>query len=395
MSRPRTRILVYVGKGGVGKTTMSAATGLHLAKRGVMTLVVSTDPAHTLGDLLGRPVLGEITRLAPNLEALEINPYREIERRSKEILRYLRHLMAGRGYHDMMIQELLTFPGVDEIVSLMRLKELHADGRWEAIVVDTAPSGGALKLFVLPEAAHWYMNKIYPGEKKLLLLLKPLADRITASALPDAPVYDALESLYGDLVDIKDILKDRKTTSFRLVLTPEQLVLQESMRVYAYLSLHGFQTDCVIVNKDRGALPRRNGSPGESVSEKIRETFPDLKILRLEHARRDPTDRQVLLGFAREVYRQADPLRVMSRTNPIEYEIDGGGIKLFVRMPGLRKSELKLHTHNRHLVLEARNVRRIVPLPDSFSEYQADGARLEGGILRVDFKPNVIRKLHP
>ncbi|MBI2891750.1 MAG: ArsA family ATPase [Nitrospirae bacterium] len=377
MAAHRTRILVYVGKGGVGKTTLVAATALHLARRGIRTLALSTDPAHTLGDLLGSPPLGEIRSVSPNLHVLELSPYAELERRSEAVLRYLRRLMAGRGYHDMILQELLSVPGADEVVALLRIKELAAEGRWDAVVVDTASSGAALKLFLLPEAAHWYMQRIYPGEKKLLLMLKPLAEKITASPLPDAPVYDALEALYSDLVEVKDRLKDRRTTSFRLVLTPEKLVVQESMRIYSYLSMHGFHTDAVIVNRAGGEYDPRP----------MRERFEGLRMLRIPPVPRDPDSKATLLEMARQAYGKTDPLKRLANVVPIEYETADGSVSLYIRMAGLRKSELKIFTRNRHLVLQARNVRRLIALPDAFENYVPRRARVEQGVLKVEFQP--------
>src|ERR671910_1086185 len=244
---PRT--ILYTGKGGVGKTSVAAATARHCAAVGLRTVVLSTDPAHSLADVLETPIGDEPTELARNLWAQQVSAQEELERHWSAVQGWLGQVLVERGVERIAAEELTVPPGGDELFSLLRLKRHVETGGWDVVIVDCAPTGETLRLLSFPEAARWWLGKLVGRETQLLTAARPLARAFLDLRLPDEDVMGEVQGLVANLVAMHDILRDRDAVSVRLVMTPDRMVVAEAMRTFTYLSLYGYLTDAVIVNR--------------------------------------------------------------------------------------------------------------------------------------------------
>ena len=244
---PRT--ILYTGKGGVGKTSVAAATARRCAAAGQRTVVLSTDPAHSLADVLEQPVGAEPAELEPNLWAQQVSAQQELERHWSAVQSWLGQVLVERGVERIAAEELTVPPGGDELFSLLRLRRHIEEGDWDVIVVDCAPTGETLRLLSFPEAARWWLGKLMGRETQLLAAARPIARAFLDLRLPDEEVMGEVQGLVANLVAMHDILRDRSAVSIRLVMTPDRMVVAEAMRTFTYLSLYGYLTDAVIVNR--------------------------------------------------------------------------------------------------------------------------------------------------
>ena len=247
------RVLLMTGKGGVGKTSVAAATGLRCAELGYKTLVLSTDPAHSLADSFDMELGHEPRQVQPNLWGAELDALMELEGNWGAVKRYITDVLQARGLEGIEAEELAILPGMDEIFSLVRMKRHHDEGEYDVLIIDSAPTGTALRLLSLPEVAGWYMRKLYKPFQAVSEVLRPLVEPlfrpVAGFSLPTREVMDAPYEFYEQLVALEKVLTDAATTSVRLVTNPEKIVLKESLRAHAYLSLYNVGTDLVIANR--------------------------------------------------------------------------------------------------------------------------------------------------
>ncbi|HEX6510224.1 MAG TPA: TRC40/GET3/ArsA family transport-energizing ATPase, partial [Chloroflexota bacterium] len=243
------RVILFTGKGGVGKTSVAAATAYRLARSGLKTVIMSTDPAHSLGDSLDVELGPELTRVAPNLWAHEVSALHEMERHWKRLHDYAASVFATQGLDGVVAEELANPPGMDEVASLMWIKHYAEHAEHDVIVVDCAPTGETLQLLSFPDAARWWLDKIYPWERKAMKMARPLLQPLIDVPLPSDDVYASLKDLLLDLEGMKKVLTDSTVTTVRIVLNLEKMVIKEAKRAFTYLSLFGYVTDAVIVNR--------------------------------------------------------------------------------------------------------------------------------------------------
>src|SRR5215208_3270632 len=244
---PRT--ILYTGKGGVGKTSVAAATARRCAAAGLRTVVLSTDPAHSLADVLERPVGYEPAELEPNLWAQQVSAQEELERHWSAVQGWLGQVLVERGVERIAAEELTVPPGGDELFSLLRIRRHVEAGEWDVIVVDCAPTGETLRLLSFPEAARWWLGKVLGKEQSMLSAARPLARMFLDVQLPDEKVVGEIQRLVGNLVAMHELLRDSRSVSMRLVMTPDRMVVGEAMRTFTYLNLYGYLTDAVVVNR--------------------------------------------------------------------------------------------------------------------------------------------------
>ena len=244
---PRT--ILYTGKGGVGKTSVAAATALAIARSGLRTIVMSTDPAHSLSDSLETGLGPQPMPVADNLWAQEVQAEAEMERHWQAVQRWLGGLLSDRGVDRILAEELTVPPGMDEIFSLLQLKRHHESGEFDVIIVDCAPTGETLRLLSFPEVARWWLEKVFPWEKRLLTAARPFAKTVLDLPLPGNDVLAEVQDLVRNLIDMSEILRDRSRSSIRLVMNPERMVIKEAQRTFTYLNLYGYLTDAVVVNR--------------------------------------------------------------------------------------------------------------------------------------------------
>jgi arsenite-transporting ATPase len=384
------RIILYTGKGGVGKTTVSAATGLMAAERGYRTLVISTDPAHSLSDAFDRPLGPEATRINDHLWGQEINVLEEIRAHWGEVKDYLTVLFATRGVDEVVAEEMAVLPGMEELCSLLQIRLQGEEGRFDCLIVDCAPTGETMRLLSFPDVARWYMEKLFPWERRIVTAMGPLVQPFVPVPLPKDNVYAAIESLFKRIDGMKEILSDPKRSSIRLVLNPEKMVIKEAQRALTYLNLYGYVTDAVVCNR---VFPRqlRRGYFAEwsqvqnRYRDMIQRGFSPIPIWDVPLFDREVVGLEMLEQMGRHLFAERDPLDVWMR-GPIQtVHKKGGHYFLRVKLPFLKKEDVSLLKRGDELVVSIGNYRRDLVLPRALADLSVKRARLEGGYLVVRF----------
>ena len=398
------RIVVHTGKGGVGKTTISAATALAAARAGHRTLVLSADPAHSLGDVLAHRLTGEPAPIAgcPGLHAAQLDTMTRFEQGWQTIRDYLVRVLAVSGLAEVQAEELVAFPGTEDVTALLEVQRYAQSGEFDVVVVDCAPSASTLRLLTLPETLRFYADKIASTPMRLL---RTVAAARTALVAPGQAVRDAVGDLLADLARARSLLADPETTSIRLVLTPEPVVLAEARRLRTSLALHGFGIDTVLVNR---VLPDDAGgayldawvAAQRGVLSEIDESFADVVVLRVPAAPGGPMGPGALSDLAADVF-DGDPLA--HRAAPAGLTVgrrDGGGFRLELPLPHVSRGELSLARAGDDLVITLDGQRRRLALPAVLRRCAVTGATLvgvdgdsgaAGGALAVDFEPDPAR----
>lgn len=243
------RIIVYTGKGGVGKTSVATATALKSAQKGLKTLVVSTDLAHSLGDSFDRDLTPEASEIIPNLWAQEIDPIYEAEQAWGRIQEYLKSVLEAKAFNDVTTEELTVFPGMEELLSLFRLLNYYREKTFDVVIVDCAPTGETLAMLSYPEIMRWWMERIFPFQKRMVKIVRPIAEPVLGIPLPPNQVLEEIEKIYDQLDQMRQVLSDPAVTSIRIVVNPEKMVIKEAQRSFTYLNLYGFNIDRIIVNR--------------------------------------------------------------------------------------------------------------------------------------------------
>ncbi len=386
---PRT--IIYTGKGGVGKSSVALATARCCAREGLRTLVVSTDPAHTLADALEREVGSRPTPCGRRLYAQQVQAQEEIERRWDAVQSWLTKLLSERGVDRIAAEELTVPPGMDELFALLAIKEHYERGDFECLIVDCAPTGETLRLLSFPDVAAWWLEKVIPLERKLVAAARPLARTLLDVPLPDDPVFDEVERLVRGLGGLATILRERRTTSVRLVLNPERIVVREAMRTYTYLSLYGFPVDAIVVNRvlppeaDDGYLAPWRELQNRQM-ELVREAFAPLPILVAPMFAEEVVGTRMLDRLAAALFGEAHAHEILYDGARHEFKEDPDGARLTLPLPLATRDEIKLSKVGLELVVRVGAHKRTVLLPDSLAGCAPTGARFEDGVLEVSFR---------
>jgi len=388
------RIILYTGKGGVGKTSTAAATALRCAERGERTIVLSTDLAHSLADSFDLPLSPEPVLIAPNLWAQESDIYYNVTKYYSTIQEWMHQLFAWRGLDDVMAEELAVIPGMDEMASLFWVAEHHDSGRYDTIIVDCAPTGETLRLLAVPETARWWLDKIFPIQRQLNKLAGPMVRRVTGMPMPDDRVFAAGEELFHRLDRMHVLLSDPELTSVRLVVNPEKMVIKEAQRTYTYLNLYGYVVDMVVCNR---MLPAAAGDgyftqwceQQARYWTMIEEGFSPLPIRQAPYFEREVVGLEMLRRLGATLYGDDDPaaLYYHGRTYEISKRDDGGGDGYLLRLqlPFVGKGDVKARRLGDELLLEVGTYRRTLILPRVLAELEVHGASVGDGGLNVTF----------
>ncbi|MBA2240892.1 MAG: ArsA family ATPase [Solirubrobacterales bacterium] len=389
MQPPRT--IFYTGKGGVGKTSVAAATALRAAAAGMRTIVVSTDPAHSLSDSLGREVGPDPTRVAPMLCAQEVEARREMERNWGTVRRWMGSALAEQGVSEIAAEELTVPPGVDELFSLLEVQRHHRSGEYDLIIVDCAPTGETLRLLSFPEVARWWLEKVVPREGLLVGAARPLARSLLDLELPGSDVLAEVHGLVANLVSMNAILRDRSRTSVRLVMSPDRMVVAEAKRTFTYLNLYGYLTDAVIVNR---ILPPETGDgyfgawrerQTEQLAE-IRDGFLPIPILTGRLLSEELLGTAMLERFGEEIFaaHEAGALLHSEPRDEFSSSEDGHAV-VRVRLPFAERESLSLKRSGSELIVSAGRERRTMILPPALADREVATAELVRGVLEVRF----------
>ncbi len=387
MAAPRT--ILYTGKGGVGKTSVAAATARRCAARGLRTIVLSTDPAHSLSDSLELELGAEPTPCGDRLWGQEIHAEREMEANWGAVQRWLGALLADRGVIDIAAEELTVPPGMDELFSLLQIKRHHESGDYDAVIVDCAPTGETLRLLSFPEIANWWLEKVFPWERRLVAAARPIARMIDVE-VPDADVLADVQRLVRNLIAMNEILRDTERASIRLVMSPDRMVIKEAQRTFTYLNLYGYLTDAVIVNRvfpeelAGGYFGDWQRRQRERLVE-VREGFAPVPMLAARYFDEEVIGPRMLDRLGEELFAGVEAEAVLHAELTQRVSSSNGRTTLRLRVPFTERDEVSLKKVGPELVVTVGHQKRTIILPGSLARQRPTGAKLEGGSLEVSF----------
>ncbi|MGQ0849163.1 MAG: ArsA family ATPase [Actinomycetota bacterium] len=384
------RVILVTGKGGVGKTTVAAATGLAAADRGYRTLICSTDPAHSLADALAVALGDQEQEIAPNLVGQQIDTQDQLDRHWGSIRDQIMQVFDWGGVRGIEAEEFLVFPGMDELFALLEVNRHARSGRYDVIIVDCAPTAETLRLLSLPEVLSWYFQRVMPAERRIMKAARPILTRLTDLPVPEDNVFQAAQSVFEHVEDVKRLLADPAITSARLVVNPEKMVIDEARRTFTYLGLFGYGVDGVIVNR---VLPDLVSDPyfdrwraiQKGHLDAVDAGFADIPRLRLRLFDDEMVGLDRLRRMAAELYEGIDPVSGFVAHSPFRVKEKGDEVVMEMEVPFAAKGDLDVFRHGGELYVQVGPYRRSFVLPDTLRRRQVTRARLDHGILRVTF----------
>jgi arsenite/tail-anchored protein-transporting ATPase len=392
------RVILMTGKGGVGKTSVAAATGLRCAELGYKTLVLSTDPAHSLADSFDMELEHAPREVRPNLWGAELDALMELEGNWGAVKRYITQVLQARGLDGVEAEELAILPGMDEIFSLVRMKRHYDEGEFDVLIIDSAPTGTALRLLSLPEVAGWYMRRFYKPLQAVSAALRPLVEPIfrpiAGFSLPNQEVMDAPYEFYQQIEALEKVLTDNTKTSVRLVTNPEKMVIKESLRAHAYLSLYNVATDMVVANRiipDSVTDPffQRWKENQQQYRHEIHENFRPLPVKEVPLYSEEMCGMEALERLKETLYADEDPTQVYYRETTLRVIQEDNQYSLEVYLPGIPKNKVELSKSGDELNIRIGNHRRNLVLPQALAALQPAGAKMEEDYLKIRFKDAV------
>ena len=392
------RILLFSGKGGVGKTSLAAATGLELSRLGYRTLVMSVDPAHSLADAfdleteLFHGKTGDPYPINERLAIHEVNIQKEIKRHWKEISAYVVSVLRTTGISDVEAEELAILPGMEELSALMYVNQFRREQRYDVIVLDCAPTAESMRFVSMPTTLEWYMKHIFAFQRGLLKAVRPIANRVAPFELPSDNYFDNIQNLFGRLEGIDELLEDPQITSVRLVTNPERMVLRETQRAFVYFTLHGLAVDGILVNR---VLPlavtdayfEEWRASQSRILEEIDAYFAPVPVKRVPLFTHEMLGRERLEELARALYATGEDPAAIGRTEaPYTFAKRDGHYEVRLNLPFAAKGEVGLFKKGDELVVEIGTLRRHIGLPTSMAGLSPSRAKLENRILTVEMK---------
>jgi arsenite/tail-anchored protein-transporting ATPase len=392
------RILLFSGKGGVGKTSLAAATGVHLAEKGYRTLVMSVDPAHSLADSfnLGGDLFHSATsdplRITDRLEIQEVNIQREVKRHWQEISNYIISVLRTTGISGVEAEELAILPGMEELSAMMYVNTYNRNGKYDVMVLDCAPTAESLRFVSMPATLGWYMKHIFPFQRKLLKTFRPLANKVSPVELPPDAYFSNIFELFQRIEGFDELLEDPNRTSVRLVTNPERMVLRETQRAYVYFSLHGLAVDRIFVNRvlPEGVHDQFFASWRDSqtaILKEIHEYFAPVPVSTVPLFTHEVLGIERLKEVAAALYAPGDdPAAVTRRERPYTFEKRDGKYFIRLELPFAAKGEVGLFKKNDELVVEIGTLRRHIGLPNTMVALAPGRAKLENKILMIEMK---------
>lgn len=388
------RVILMTGKGGVGKTSVAAATGLRCAELGYKTLVLSTDPAHSLADSFDLELSHEPRLVRPNLWGAELDALMELEGNWGAVKRYITQVLQARGLEGVQAEELAILPGMDEIFGLVRMKRHYDEGEYEVLIIDSAPTGTALRLLSLPEVGGWYMRRFYKPLQKMSVALRPLVEPlfkpIAGFSLPDEEVMDAPYEFYEQIEQLEKVLTDNTKTSVRLITNPERMVIKESLRAHAYLSLYNVSTDLVVANR---IIPDQVSDPffqhwkdhQHEYRQEIHQNFRPLPVKEVPLFAEEMCGLEALERLKQTLYADEDPTQVYYQENTIRVVQNENEYSLELYLPGIPKDHIQLNKTGDELNVRIGNHRRNLVLPQALAALKPAGAKMEEDYLKIRF----------
>jgi len=390
---PTGRVLLFTGKGGVGKTTVAAATALRCADAGARTLVLSTDPAHSLSDAFERPLGARPTPVVDNLSGQQLEATERFAEVWADVQEWLMAVLDWAGMDSLEAEELSIVPGLEELFALADIKDHASSGLWDVIVVDCGPTAETIRLLSLPDILEWYMARVFPVERTLTRVVRPFMRRVTSLPVAGEEVFESVRRFYDRLEGVRSLLTDAAVTSVRLVVNPEKMVIAEARRTATYLSLFGYQVDAVVANR---LLPAAVSDPWFTAWKEahaahlaaIEAGFAPLPVLRAELAAEELVGLDRLRAFADVLHAELDPAAVLHRGRTLRIERRGPSHVLGLPLPFADRHAVELGRRDGELLVRVGPHRRAVVLPDSLRRREVTGATMVDGWLEIDFEPS-------
>ena len=388
------RLILMTGKGGVGKTSVAAATGLRCAELGYKTLVLSTDPAHSLADSFDMEMGHDPRLVRPNLWGAELDALIELESNWGAVKRYITDVLQARGMDGIEAEELAILPGMDEIFGLVRMKRHYDEGTYDVLIIDSAPTGTALRLLSLPEVGGWYMRKFYKPFQGISAALRPLVEPIfkpiAGFSLPNNEVMDAPYEFYEQIEALEKVLTDNTQTSVRLVTNPEKMVIKESLRAHAYLSLYNVATDLVVANR---IIPETVSDPffkrwkenQQQYKQEIHDNFRPLPVKEVPLYSEEMCGIEALDRLKETLYADEDPAQVYYQETTLRMVQEDNQYSLQLYLPGIAKDQIQLSKTGDELNVRIGNHRRNLVLPQALAALQPSGAKMDDDYLKIRF----------
>jgi len=391
------RVILFTGKGGVGKTSVAAATALRSAELGYRTIVLSTDAAHSLSDSFDIPLGNEPRLIIPNLWGQETELFQTLEAQWGSVQRYLSALLAWRGIDEMAAEEMAAFPGMEELANLLCIVRYQDEGQYDVTIVDCAPTGETLRLLSFPDMMHWWMTRMFPIGRKVAGVVYPLARALVDMPLPGNEVFDSIEELYSELDKIRTLLTDAETTSLRLVVNPEKMVIKEAQRTFTYFNLYGYFTDLIICNrlipkqvKDHYLQAWKDSQ--SKYHQLISECFAPLPISDVPLMEQEVVGIPMLRAMAEALYGGDDPTTIFFRGQVQDIQKEDKFYVLTLILPFTSKEKISLLQSGDELTIQVASFRRNVILPRGLRGLAVSEAKLEDGKLKIKFHQKETKK---
>ncbi len=386
------RIILYTGKGGVGKTSAAAATALRCAELGYRTVVLSTDAAHSLADSFETELGPEPVQVVPGLWGQEIDVHYSIGKHWATLQQYMAAVFSWRGVQGMLAEEMAIIPGMEEGSSLLWVNQHHREGKYDVIIVDCAPTAETLRLLSLPDIGRWWFERLFPIGRRAALALAPLARPLLDNMpLPNSETFRAAEGVFDELGRIHNLLADPAMSSMRLVINPEKMVIKEAQRTYTYLNLYGYVTDAIVCNR---VMPSALAGSyfgawldaQERYMQLIHEAFAPLPVVTAPYFEQEVAGLPMLRRLASALFDTEDPARVLFHGQAYRIEEGEGGYVLVVPLPFVEKKDVSLLKKGNELTLQAGAYRRSFVLPRALTNREVRGAKFDAGELRIRFQ---------
>lgn len=382
------RIIIFTGKGGVGKTSMAAATACSIAESGKKVLIMSTDQAHSLGDSFDMKLGKDPVNVMENLDAMEIDTVYESEKSWGNIRSYFKEFLTLKGGSGIEVEELLVFPGLEELFSLLKILDVYESGEYDTLIVDCAPTGETLSLLKYPEMLGELIEKVLPVKRKGIKTVGPIVEKVARVPMPEDKVFDDVEYLIDKMQRLQKLMLDKDIVSLRVVTTPERIVISEAKRNFTCLYLYHYNVDAVIVNhiypeKAMEGYFSKWIKLQEQGLRDIQESFSEVPKFYVELQDSELRTLEVLRRIGGEIYESTDPDDVLFKKEIYISDKEERTLKIY--LPFAEKDELELEQVGTELLVGVRNERRRFPIPTGFEEYAVAGARFEDGYLCISF----------
>lgn len=383
------RIILYTGKGGVGKTSVAAATACRLAQEGKRVLIMSTDQAHSLSDSFEVKLQKDPAGICRNLDAMEIDVVAESERTWGNLQSYLKDLLSAKASGGIEIEELLVFPGLEELFALFKILDIYEEGNYDVLIVDCAPTGETLSLLKFPDIFGSFIEKVLPGKRKIVNVAGPAVEKLTKIPMPRDAVFSDAERLIGKLDRLQELMLNKEVLSIRIVTTPEKIVIKEARRNFTCLHLYNYNVDAVIVNKVypdaalEGYFSRWAVQQQEGIQE-LKESFREIPLFWIALQKKEIKS----LPFLRQVsdfYGEQDPAAVLAQAQIFTVERKEEGAALHIHLPFAKKEEMELTERGGEISVAVKNEKRTFLVPENLRKMEIAGARYEDGVLEIQF----------